>query len=388
MHKNWAVFPKTISAIVVTAALSACATNIGMTNQAPAPAIVTSAPPLPTLPLPEQPSTAKVPGSSNTCISNVAFPNFPQRYQERMQEIACHLQAQDGLPASYVIPTLQSASFNARAVALMTPPPASAIPATPYPWWRYRDRFLRQSRLNQGVKFWQEHAALLHAVSRKYGVPGSILMGILNIETGFGSFQGGFSVLNSNLSLALALPGRRRFFLHQTAETLKLAQRLGVPPGTLQGSQAGAMGMSQFLASSYLRYAVTWNDPPGGPMPNLWQSSADVLASTANFFRGHGWQSGQPVLGQVSGDQSAVVTPFLQGKHPLAQLCAAGIQPETASRLPGSTPVGLLRLQTERGPTLFIAYPNFYAIMGYNSSTYYSATVWAYAEAIKRVING
>ncbi|MHB8115580.1 MAG: lytic murein transglycosylase [Acidithiobacillus ferrivorans] len=389
MHKNWAVFPKTIYAIVATAALSACATNIGLMNQAPAPAAVTSAPPpLPTLPIPEQPSTAAVPGSSNSCISNVAFPNFPLQYQQQMQKIACHLQAQDGLPASYVIPTLQSASFNARAVALMTPPPPSTSPATPDPWWRYRDRFLRQSRLNQGVQFWQEHAALLHAVSRKYGVPGPILMGILNIETGFGSFQGGFSVLNSNLSLALALPGRRRFFLHQTAETLKLARRLGVPPGTLQGSQAGAMGMSQFLASSYLRYGVTWNDPPGGPMPNLWQSSADVLASTANFFRGHGWQSGQPVLGQVSGDQGAVVTPFLQGKHPLAQLRAAGIQPETASRLPGSTPVGLLRLQTEHGPTLFIAYPNFYAIMGYNPSIYYSATVWAYAEAIKRVING
>ncbi|MHB1322377.1 MAG: lytic murein transglycosylase [Acidithiobacillus ferrivorans] len=390
MHKNWALFPKTILAAVVTAVLSACATNVGTVNQAAAPAITTPAPlPLPAVPIiPEQPSTAVMPETSNTCISNVAFPNFPQQYQERMQEIACHLQERDGLPASYVIPTLQDASFNARAVALMTPPPPSATPAPPYPWWRYRNHFLHQNRLNQGVQFWRDHAVLLQAVSRKYGVPGSILMGILNIETGFGSFQGGFSVLNSNLSLALALPGRRRFFLHQTAETLKLAQRLGVPPGTLHGSQAGAMGMSQFLASSYLRYGVTWNDPPGGPMPNLWQSPADVLASTANFFRGHGWQPGQPVLGRVSGDQGADVAPFLQGKHPLAQLRAAGIQPETASRLPGSTPVGLLRLQTERGPTLFIAYPNFYAIMGYNPSTYYSATVWAYAEAIKRVING
>ncbi|MBU2818890.1 murein transglycosylase, partial [Acidithiobacillus ferrooxidans] len=77
-----------------------------------------------------------------------------------------------------------------------------AAPATPYPWWRYRDRFLRQNRLDRGVQFWRDHAALLQAVSQKYGVSGPILMGILNIETGFGTFLGKFSVLNSNLSLA------------------------------------------------------------------------------------------------------------------------------------------------------------------------------------------
>lgn len=336
--------------------------------------------------MPEQPSATVMPRINGTC-GNVAFPNFPQQYQHRMQEIACILQKRDGLPASYVIPSLQNARFDARAVALMTPPPPSATPATPFPWWRYRDRFLRQDRVDQGVRFWRDHAGLLRAVSRKYGVPGPILLGILNIETAFGAFQGQFSVLDCNLSLALALPGRRRFFLHQTAETLKLAQRLNVAPQTLKGSEAGAMGMSQFLSSSYLRYGVTWNDPPGGPMPNLWQSPADVLASTANFFRGHGWQPGQPVLGQVVSGQQTDITPFLQGKHPLSQLRAAGIQPRTAPGLPETTPVGLLRLQTEHGPTLFIAYPNFYAIMGYNPSTYYSATVWAYAKAIQRTLS-
>ncbi|MHB0872746.1 MAG: lytic murein transglycosylase [Acidithiobacillus ferrooxidans] len=390
MHKNWALLPKTILATCIAAASSACATNVGPVNPPAAPAVTAPAPlpPLPAAPMPEQPSAALTQKARSTCVSNVAFQNFPLRYQQRLQEIACHLQERDGLPAGYVIPALQNARFNARAVEMMTPPPPSAAPATPYPWWRYRDRFLRQNRLDQGVQFWRDHAALLQAVSQKYGVPGPILMGILNIETGFGTFLGKFSVLNSNLSLALALPGRRRFFLHQTAETLKLAQRLGVPPGTLQGSPAGAMGMSQFLASSYLRYGVTWNDPPGGPMPNLWHSPADVLASTANFFRGHGWQPGQPVLSQVSGNRGTNVAPFLHGRHPLAQLRAAGIRPEVPSGLPGSTPVGLLRLQTEHGLTLFIAYPNFYAIMGYNPNTYYSATVWAYAEAIRRIVNG
>lgn len=393
-HKKFVVI-KTLIASGIACTLSACATDVGSTapvTPTTVPPAMTTAMPAATSPLtpPPAPRPTQVipsPIQTESCVSNVTFPNFPEQYQPRLQAIACHLQEEDGLPASYVIPALQNARFDNRAVALMTPPPPSTTPSKPYPWWRYRNRFLHQDRVNRGLQFWHDHAALLEAVSQKYGVPGPILMGILNIETGFGSFMGNFSVLNSNLSLALALPGRRAFFLHETGKTLQLAQKLGVSPASMMGSEAGAMGMSQFLASSYLRYGTTWNDPRGGPMPNLWHSTADVLASTANFFRGHGWQPGQPVMARLAGYPSNA-TPFLQERFPLSQLRAAGIRPVQSSGLPGSTRVGLLRLQTEQGPTLFIAYPNFYAIMGYNPSTYYSATVWAYAEAIQQALAG
>ncbi|WP_414039618.1 lytic transglycosylase domain-containing protein [Acidithiobacillus sp. M4-SHS-6] len=380
---------RTLLSISITATLlSACATEVG--SPSPAPASLPAAVPMPRTQAPTEPAAQQTlpPTALESCVRAVYFPNFPQQYQRQLREIACHLQVRDGLPASYVIPSLQNARFNARAVALMTPPPPSNKPVVPYPWWRYRDQFLHPDRIQRGLQFWNAHRTLLEEVSQKYGVPGSILMGILNIETGFGSFMGNFSVLNSNLSLALALPGRRRFFLHETAETLKLAQKLGVSPASLTGSEAGAMGMSQFLASSYLRYGIVWNDPPGGPLPNLWTSPADVLASTANFFLAHGWQPGQPVMGRVAGTAGGNTDFFLHGKHPLGQLLAAGIRPEAPSGLPADTPVGLLRLQTAEGPTLFIAYPNFYAIMGYNPSVYYSATVWAYAQAIQHALNG
>ncbi|MBU2738838.1 lytic murein transglycosylase [Acidithiobacillus concretivorus] len=389
--------PKTVirsifSTSIMATLLSACASEVvptGTVSNPIAQTVPSSRAPAPAMHLsPSQPVQNLPSARPASCVRDVYFPNFPRQYQLPLQEIACQLQINNGLPANYVIPALQNARFNARAVTLMTPPPPSQKPSVPYPWWRYRDRFLHPDRINRGLQFWNAHSALLEQVSQKYGVPGPILMGILNIETGFGSFMGNFSVLNSNLSLALALPGRRRFFLHETAETLKLAQKLGVSPATLMGSEAGAMGMSQFLASSYLRYGIVWNDPPGGPLPNLWQSRADVLASTANFFLGHGWQPGQPVMARVAGSGGVDAAAFLHGKHPLGQLLAAGIQPEKPSSLPADTPVGLLRLQTAEGPTLFIAYPNFYAIMGYNPSVYYSATVWAYSQAIQRALNG
>ena len=143
MHNKWTLLPKTILATGIAAALSACATNVGPVNPPAVPAVTAPAPPqLPAAPVTEQPSAALTPKAGSTCVSNVAFQHFPLRYQQRMQEIACHLQERDGLPPGYVIPALQNARFNVRAVEMMTPTPPSAAPATPYPWWRYRDRFL------------------------------------------------------------------------------------------------------------------------------------------------------------------------------------------------------------------------------------------------------
>lgn len=376
---------QTLVAGAMLLGLTACASNVAPMLATMPPASQQTPPvPAPQAALSQGAGNATLAPRQRGCVSAAGFPNFPAEYQGALQDIACHLQTVDGLPADVVIPALQNARFDARAVAMMTPAPPSPGPHVPYPWWRYRDRFLSPDRLARGTRFWQAHTAAIDAIAEKYGVPGPILLGILNIETAFGSFQGNFSVLDSNLSLALALPGRKRFFIHQSAATLRLSQRLGVNPAVLKGSQAGAMGMSQFLASSYLRYGVTWDDPPGGPLPDLWRSVPDVLASTANFFRGHGWQPGQPVLQRAALDPNADVTPFLQGRHTLAALDRAGIRPAGDSGMSPDTRVGLLRLQGEAGPVFYVAYPNFYAIMGYNPSVYYAATVWAYAQALTR----
>ncbi|MFA5732477.1 MAG: murein transglycosylase, partial [Acidithiobacillus sp.] len=110
MHKNWALFSKTILATCMAATASACATNVGSVVPPAAPAVTAPAPlPLPAAPMPEQPSAALTQKAGSTCVSNVAFQNFPLRYQQRMQEIACHLQERDGLPAGYVIPARQNA---------------------------------------------------------------------------------------------------------------------------------------------------------------------------------------------------------------------------------------------------------------------------------------
>ncbi len=360
--------------------LTGCATRVARGLPAPetqqpqaipAPAAVPSPARIPVYPVPYR------------CIQPSGyFPNFPARYQPALRRMDCILQVRYRLPAQVVLAALREAHFSRRAVDLMTPSPAMV--QKPLPWWEYRDRFLRPDRLARGTAFWMSHQKLVAHVAARYGVSPFILMGILNIETGFGTFEGNFPVLDANLSLALGLPGRRQFFLYQTAETLKLSRRLDVPAESLRGSEAGAMGMSQFLASSYLHYGTAWNDPPGGAPPNLWTSVPDVLASTANFFRRHGWQPGQPVLVPAMARWGAHVSFCLQGRHTFRQLLENGIQTKGNIRLPAGLRVGLVRLQTRHGPRLFVACPNFYVVMDYNHSVFYAATVWAYGRAVER----
>ncbi len=324
---------------------------------------------------------------SSPCIEPTGyFPNFPARYQSALRRMDCILQTRYHLPAQMVLPALRNAHFSQRALNLMIPAPGMAV--KPMPWWQYRSRFLRPDRLARGTAFWKTHMRILEDIAARYGVSPFILLGILNIETGFGAFEGNFPVLDANLSLALGLPGRRQFFLYQTAETLELSRKLGVPLDSLRGSEAGAMGMSQFLASSYLHYGTVWNDPPGGMLPNLWTSVPDVLASTANFFRRHGWQPGQPVLVPAVAMRGALVTSCLQGKHPFLQLQKDGIRAAGNTRIAPDLQVGLVRLQTRHGPRLFIACPNFYAVMDYNHSVFYAATVWDYGRVIERQRQG
>ncbi|WP_241799087.1 lytic murein transglycosylase [Acidithiobacillus caldus] len=368
--------------------LSGCATQVNSSAPAApiAASVATAAVPAAPAHDTAQSSAAELAPASAYCPADLRFPGFPERYQDDLRSFACILQQHYGLPAALVIPALQSAHYDSRAVSLMSPPPPSSVPQAPLPWWRYRERFLSAQRLDSGVRFWREHRRILEDVAEKYGVPPPILLGILNIETGFGSFMGNFPVLDANLSLSLALKPRRAFFLAQTAETLKLAEKLGRPVSALRGSPAGAMGMSQFLASSYLKYGVVWNDPPGEGLPNLWQSVPDVLASTANFFRAHGWQPGQPVLVPALISRGSAPETSTRPDYTLAQLARLGVYPERGrALLPADTRVGLLRLEGRTGPHYYLAYPNFYAIMGYNPSVYYSATVWAYAEALGRI---
>ena len=154
-------------------------------------------------------------------------------------------------------------------------------------WYQYKGIFLKDKRIELGVKFWREHQELLAEVSEKTGVPAEIIVAIIGVETFYGIYRGKDPVFDSLVTLAFDYPRRAKFFTVELEQFLLLAKEQGFDARALRGSYAGAMGMPQFISSSYRNYAIDF-DQDG--KTNLFDSIPDIAGSVANYFVKHGWQ--------------------------------------------------------------------------------------------------
>jgi membrane-bound lytic murein transglycosylase B len=176
------------------------------------------------------------------------------------------------------------------ALARIQPPIIEAIsrPAERVrPWHEYRKIFMTEERIAAGVLFWQAHREGIERVAAETGVPGEILVGIIGVETFYGRIIGRYRVLDALATLAFEYPPRSAFFARELEQFLLLVREQGLEIETPVGSYAGAMGLPQFIPSSYRAYAV---DGDGDGRIDLWTSIDDILASVANYFRAHGWR--------------------------------------------------------------------------------------------------
>ncbi len=143
--------------------------------------------------------------------------------------------------------------------------------------------------LSRGRSMLKQHAALLGKIEKRYGVQPEVIVAIWGLETGYGSGMGNSPSIRSLATLAYDCR-RTAFFTEQLMDALKVVQRGDISAAEMRGAWAGEVGHTQFMASSYLNYAVDFD---GDGRRNL-KSVADALASTANYLRGHGWSPGQP----------------------------------------------------------------------------------------------
>ncbi len=168
-----------------------------------------------------------------------------------------------------------------------------ARPWEAQPWHVYWTLFSDPERVRAGVAFWEAHAAALAAAEARTGVPASVVVAILGVESRYGAVMGGDPVLRSLYTLGFFHPRRGAFFRAELGHFLRLAADEGWDLAEVRGSYAGAMGMGQFIPSSYRRYAV---DGDGDGTRDLFHSPDDAIASVANYFAEHGWVRGGPVL--------------------------------------------------------------------------------------------
>jgi membrane-bound lytic murein transglycosylase B len=161
----------------------------------------------------------------------------------------------------------------------------------PRPWFEYRPAFVNRPRIAGGARFWQDHAAALERAREQFGVPPELVVATIAAETLFGKMMGTHPVLDSLATLAFDFPKRAEFFRGELEQFLLLARELDVDPAQVRGSFAGAMGIPQFMPSSYRKFAVDYD---GDGRIDLFASPADAIGSVANYFKAFNWQPGLP----------------------------------------------------------------------------------------------
>jgi membrane-bound lytic murein transglycosylase B len=256
-------------------------------------------------------------------------------------------------------------------------------PAEKKPWSQYRPIFVNPERISEGVAFYGQHHALLDQVGQQYGVPPQFIVAIIGVETNYGGNTGSYRVLDALATLAFHYPPRAKYFRGELKALLELpANKLPGAIPDIYGSYAGAEGLAQFMPSSIRDFAV---DADGDGHINLMASLPDAFASIANYFRAHGWQSGQPVAVQAEASADAAAPPAYENAlpaTPLEQFTAKGYAP-TARENP-ALPANLLTLDGANGPEYWLTFRNFYVITRYNKSPMYALAVMQLADAIAR----
>jgi len=248
-------------------------------------------------------------------------------------------------------------------------------------WHQYRHIFIKDKRVEQGVKFWREHASLLTEISLKTGVPGEIIIAIIGVETFYGTYKGKDPVFDSLVTLAFDYPRRSAFFSRELEQLLLLTREQNLDPRTLKGSYAGAMGMPQFIASSYRSYAVDFD---GDGQANLFDSIPDIFASVANYFVRHGWRANEPVAGPLTalGNNSIdKLTPGIKTSYKWSDLAQNGLYSKT--ELDPDTAVALVKLEQKNTTEYWVGLQNFYVITRYNHSELYAMAVYQLSLLIK-----
>jgi membrane-bound lytic murein transglycosylase B len=306
--------------------------------------------------------------------------------------LADDIARQHALDPRWVRRTLSQAHQLPQVVRLMTPAPVG----TPKNWTIYRSRFIDPIRIRAGVAFWQAQRDTLTRAQTTYGVPAEIIVGIIGVETIYGQQTGNFRVLDALATLAFDFPAvhpravqRSQFFASELGQFLKLTHQGGIDPLSLRGSYAGAMGMPQFMPSSWAKFAVDFD---GDGRIDLFNSPADVIGSIANYFKTFGWQPGVPTHYSVSFDTEkldleALLLPDILPTFSAASFAAKGAVLDTAG-LAHTGPLALIELQNgDQAPSYVAGTENFYVITRYNWSSYYAMAVIELGRAVSQALN-
>ncbi|MCM2297011.1 lytic murein transglycosylase B [Rhodoferax sp.] len=278
------------------------------------------------------------------------------------------------------------------AIAKAVTPPAVGVAKN---WRLYRSRFIEPLRIGAGVAFWQTHRDTLRRAEQETGVPTEIIVGILGVETIYGQQMGNFRVIDALATLAFDFPAshprateRSAYFRTELEQFLSWTLNSGRDPLTFKGSYAGAMGLPQFMPSSWVKYAVDFD---GDGLVDLQNSPADAIGSVANYLKFFNWQPGLPTHFPLSFDESRLDMATLMAPDILPTFSVENFQAKgvvlSGEALKHTGKLALIELQNgDAAPSYVAGTDNFYAITRYNWSSYYALAVIELGQAVAQAM--
>ncbi len=258
-------------------------------------------------------------------------------------------------------------------------------PATSKPWSFFKKQYVTEWREKEGVKFWEKHAQTLIRAEDQFGIPQEIITALIGIETNYGTYTGEFRIVDAFYTLGFYGKRRNKYFLKEFEEFLILARENNIAPNSIKGSFAGAIGIAQFMPSSYREYAIDFD---GDGKADLENSVADAIGSASNYLKRHGWKRGEPIVFPVSADNDQVLSEMAGKSKPnrtYGELKQAGVKQDLG--LNDDLAVGLFKLEGDEGVELWMSLKNFYVITRYNPSNNYALAMVQLSEKIKALKN-
>ena len=367
-------------ACMLTLGLVACATQ----PPPPSPSPQASGVPVKPAPGPNGPAEA-APEAAAASAAPVDLTPVP--FEVARANFVRDTAARYGIPAAHIDATLAQAQVRDPIIAAMSRPAERVKP-----WNEYRPMFISQARIEGGKKFLAQHREELMRVQNRTGVPAEVIVAIIGVETSYGGNTGSYRVLDALYTLAFNYPRngdpaklerevrRELFFRDELARLFALARDEKLDITAIKGSYAGAMGMGQFMPSSYLDYAVDGN---GDGRRDLFNSYDDVFSSIANYFvKKGGWVRGGPVAvpATLQAGREAFNPTEWAPTWSLSELAQRGYQPSVP--VPAGLTATPVTLEGSTGRQYWLGFQNYYAITRYNLSKMYAMAVFQLSQAI------
>jgi len=246
-------------------------------------------------------------------------------------------------------------------------------------WDRYVKYKVTPKRVEQGINFINKYKTTFKKVEKQYGVPSEYIAAIIGIESVYGKNVGKFPVFDTLTTLAFETNRRNKFFKEQLEEFILLSYRYNINPKNVKGSYAGAIGLGQFMPSSYKHFGIDFNKDGKVSL----QHPGDAIASIANYLKEHGWELNEEVATRVSyqGNRFTQYKTGYNRKYHRKDLI--GIKPKYG-KWNYYNKVRLIKLSKKNYDELWYAAKNFYVITRYNHSAYYAMSVHQLAQEIKK----